>query len=48
MKGKRILIVDDVIRTCDSLRVLEALVGEARGIVCGRVAAVAEGLAADG
>ena len=43
MKGKRILIVDDVISTGESLRALEALVEKAGGIVCGRMAILAEG-----
>jgi adenine phosphoribosyltransferase len=41
--GKRILIVDDVISTGGSLRALEALVTEAGGTVCGRMAILAEG-----
>ncbi len=47
MKGKRILIVDDVISTGESLRALEQLVAEAGGIVCGRMAILAEGDAQD-
>jgi len=43
MKGKRILIVDDVISTGKSLEALETLVREAGGIVCGRMAVLAEG-----
>ena len=43
MKGKRILIVDDVISTGESLIALEALVEKAGGIVCGRMAILAEG-----
>ena len=43
MKGKRILIVDDVISTGESLKALEALVEKAGGIVCGRMAILAEG-----
>ena len=43
MKGKRILIVDDVISTGESLIALEALVNKAGGIVCGRMAILAEG-----
>jgi adenine phosphoribosyltransferase len=46
MKGKRILIVDDVISTGESLRALEKLVEEAGGIICGRAAILAEGDAA--
>lgn len=43
MKGKRILIVDDVISTGESLRALEELVQQAGGIVAGRMAILAEG-----
>ena len=43
MKGKRILIVDDVISTGESLRALEELVAEAGGTVAGRMAVLAEG-----
>ena len=43
MKGKRILIVDDVISTGESLKALEALVEKAGGTVCGRMAILAEG-----
>ncbi|MBR6411338.1 MAG: adenine phosphoribosyltransferase [Clostridia bacterium] len=43
MKGKKILIVDDVISTGESMRALEKLVEEAGGIVCGRMAILAEG-----
>ncbi len=47
MKGKRILIVDDVISTGESLRALEQLVLEAGGKICGRMAILAEGDAQD-
>ena len=47
MKGKRILLVDDVISTGESLSALEALVAEAGGIVAGRMAILAEGDAQD-
>ena len=47
MKGKRILIVDDVISTGESLLALEALVEKAGGIICGRMAILAEGDAQD-
>ena len=47
MKGKRILIVDDVISTGESLAALEALVEKAGGIICGRMAILAEGDAQD-
>ena len=43
MKGKRILIVDDVISTGEGLRALEALVEKAGGQICGRMAILAEG-----
>jgi len=43
MKGKRILIVDDVISTGESLKALEVLVEKAGGIICGRMAILAEG-----
>jgi len=43
MKGKRILIVDDVISTGESLRALEVLVEKAGGIIAGRMAILAEG-----
>lgn len=47
MKGKRILIVDDVISTGESLAALEALVTKAGGIIAGRMAVLAEGDAQD-
>ena len=43
MKGKKILIVDDVISTGQSLLALEALVEKAGGIVAGKLAVLAEG-----
>ena len=43
MKGKRILIVDDVISTGESLMALEKLVEAAWGNICGRMAILAEG-----
>ena len=43
MRGKRILIVDDVISTGESLRAVEELVNQAGGIICGRMAILAEG-----
>ena len=43
MKGKKILIVDDVISTGESLAAMEALVEKAGGIICGRMAILAEG-----
>lgn len=47
MKGKRILIIDDVISTGESLTALEKLVEAAGGIICGRMAILAEGDAQD-
>ncbi|MBQ2785607.1 MAG: adenine phosphoribosyltransferase [Oscillospiraceae bacterium] len=47
MKGKKILIVDDVISTGESLSALEALVERTGGIICGRMAILAEGDAQD-
>jgi len=46
MKGKKVLIVDDVISTGESLRALEALVDAAGGIIAGKAAVLAEGDAA--
>jgi len=45
MKGKKILIVDDVISTGESLNALEALVTKAGGKIVGRMAVLAEGAA---
>ena len=47
MQGKRILVVDDVISTGESLKALEALVEKAGGQICGRMAILAEGDAQD-
>lgn len=47
MCGKRVVIIDDVISTGESLRALEALVEKAGGNVVGRMAILAEGDAAD-
>ena len=47
MKGKKILIVDDVISTGESISALEALVTKAGGTICGRAANLAEGDALD-
>ncbi|HIZ54690.1 MAG TPA: adenine phosphoribosyltransferase [Firmicutes bacterium] len=47
MKGKRILIADDVISTGESLRALCTLVQESGGIIAGQAAVLAEGDAAD-
>ena len=43
MKGKRVVIVDDVISTGESLKALETLVEQAGGIIVGRMAILAEG-----
>ena len=43
MKGKRVLIVDDVISTGESLRAIEELVEQAGGNIVGRMAILAEG-----
>lgn len=47
MKGKRILIVDDVISTGESLIALEKLVEKAGGNIVGKMTVMAEGQAAD-
>ena len=47
MKGKRVLIVDDVVSTGESLYALETLVEKAGGIVVGKMAVLAEGDAID-
>ena len=46
MKGKKILIVDDVVSTGESLRGIEKLVNDAGGIICGKMCVFAEGDAA--
>ena len=43
IRGKRILLVDDVISTGESMRALETLVTKVGGIVAGRMAIRAEG-----
>ena len=43
IRGKRILLVDDVISTGDSLHAMEELVTRAGGTVAGRAAILAEG-----
>ena len=47
MKGKRVLIVDDVISTGGSLKSLENLVAQAGGEVVGKMTILAEGDAMD-
>ncbi len=46
MKGKRILIVDDVVSLGESLKAVEKLVNDAGGIICGKMFILAEGDAA--
>lgn len=46
LKGKRVLIVDDVISTGESLEALEQLVEKAGGNIVGKAAVLAEGDAA--
>jgi len=46
MAGKRVLILDDVISTGESLNAMEHLVNEAGGIIVGKMAVLAEGDAA--
>ena len=43
MRGKRVLIVDDVISTGGSLKSIESLVEKAGGIIVGRMTVLAEG-----
>ena len=45
IRGKKILIVDDVISTGESLHAMEQLVEQAGGTVVGRMAVLAEGAA---
>lgn len=47
IKGKKILIVDDVISTGESLHAMEELVNRAGGIIAGKMAVLAEGDAKD-
>ncbi len=47
MKGKKILIIDDVISTGESLYALEELVRQTGGEVCGKMTILAEGDAQD-
>jgi Adenine/guanine phosphoribosyltransferases and related PRPP-binding proteins len=47
MKDKRILIVDDVISTGESLNAMEQLVKKAGGVIAGKLAILAEGSAAN-
>ena len=43
IRGKRILIVDDVVSTGESIRAVEELVNKAGGIIAGKMAILAEG-----
>jgi adenine phosphoribosyltransferase len=43
LKGKKVLIVDDVVSTGESMAALEQLVTEAGGVLAGRAAVLAEG-----
>ena len=47
LRGRRVLVVDDVISTGESLKALEKLVTDAGGTVAGRMAILAEGDAID-
>ena len=47
IKGKRVLIVDDVISTGESLTAMEELIEKAGGIIVGKMAVLAEGNAKD-
>ncbi len=47
MKGKRVLIMDDVISTGDSLRAIEELAKSSQAVIVGKAAVLAEGAAAD-
>ncbi|MCH5199099.1 MAG: adenine phosphoribosyltransferase [Oscillospiraceae bacterium] len=47
MKGKKILIVDDVVTTGESLYALQELVKQAGGEICGNLCILAEGKAGD-
>ena len=47
MRGRRVLIVDDVISTGESLKSIETLVNQVGGNIVGRMAVLAEGEAAD-
>lgn len=47
LNGKRVLILDDVISTGESLIALERLTEEANGNICAKAAVLAEGDAAD-
>ena len=46
LKGKRLLVLDDVISTGESLRAMEVLVEKVGGVIAGKMAILAEGDAA--
>ena len=46
LKGKKLLILDDVISTGESLRAMEVLVEKVGGVIAGKMAILAEGDAA--
>ena len=43
LKGKRLLVLDDVISTGESLRAMEVLVEKVGGVIAGKMAILAEG-----
>ena len=43
MRGKRVLVIDDVISTGESLAALEKLIDQVGGKIVGRMAVLAEG-----
>ena len=47
LKGKRVIIVDDVISTGESLHAMEELCNKAEAVIVGKMAVLAEGKAAD-
>ena len=47
LKGKRLLVLDDVISTGESLQAMEVLVEKVGGIIAGKMAILAEGDAAE-
>lgn len=47
IRGKKILVVDDVVSLGESMHALETLVKAAGGTVCGKMTVLAEGRAAD-
>lgn len=47
LKGKRVLIVDDVISTGESINAMESLIEQAEGNIVGKMAVLAEGDASE-